>query len=338
MIYKEFVIAIQEYIEITLGITDVKIEEYLGTEQIPYLFQDQFYFYQMLLRQQRIILVWPKQHDMTIRQIRDSIEHMSLKDPVVICFEVLASYERRYLIEKKVSFIVPGNQMYLLDLGIDLREYFPRKKNTHLKSINPATQAMLLWFLMNNQYKNEWCPSEVASVLDYAGMTSTRACNELLEIGLFESFKVGRKNYLRLLDNHQNTWEKAKPYLKSPVKQKIWVKEKINLSQGQAYLAGITALSKMTMINSESETCYAITAQQWHDHKNLVRILPEEEPGAICYQIWTYETKMYQEKTTEKSIKNSQLVDVLSLWLSFQDSTDVRIQMVLDELGKDIKW
>jgi hypothetical protein len=47
---------------------------------------------------------------------------------------------------------------------------------------------------------------------------------------------------------------------------------------------------------------------------------------------------MYQEKTTEKNIKNSQLVDVLSLWLSFQDSTDVRIQMVLDELEKDIQW
>jgi len=92
------------------------------------------------------------------------------------------------------------------------------------------------------------------------------------------------------------------------------------------------------MINSESETCYAITAQQWHDHKNLVRILPEQEPGTICYQIWTYEPKMYQEKTTEKSIKNSQLVDVLSLWLSFQDSTDVRIQIVLDELERDIKW
>ena len=338
MIYKQFVIAIQEYIESTLGIPDVNIEEYLGTEQLPYVFQDQFYFYQMLLREQRIILAWPKQQDMTIKQLRASIEHMSLKDPIVMCFEVLASYERRYLIEKKVSFLVPGNQMYLLDLGIDLREYFPRKKKKHLKSINPATQAMLLRFLMNDQHKNEWCPSEVASELGYAGMTSTRACNELIEIGVFESFRIGRKNYLRLLDSHQKTWEKAKPYFKSPVKLEVWVTEKINLTQGQAYLAGITALSNITMINPEPETWYAITAQQWQAHKNLVRVLPEKEQGAICYQIWTYEPKMNPEKTSEKSLKNLQSVDVLSLWLSFRESEDVRIQIVLDEIEKGFEW
>jgi hypothetical protein len=50
MIYKEFFVAIQEYIESTLGIPDVKIEEYLGTEQLPYVFQDQFYFYQTPLK------------------------------------------------------------------------------------------------------------------------------------------------------------------------------------------------------------------------------------------------------------------------------------------------
>jgi hypothetical protein len=31
------------------------------------------------------------------------------------------------LIEQKVSFIVPGNQLYLPDLGLDLREYFRQR-------------------------------------------------------------------------------------------------------------------------------------------------------------------------------------------------------------------
>ena len=39
----------------------------------------------------------------------------------------LASYERKRLIEQKVPFMVPGNQLYLPDLGIDLREYFRQR-------------------------------------------------------------------------------------------------------------------------------------------------------------------------------------------------------------------
>ncbi|MCK7468892.1 MAG: hypothetical protein MZU91_12730 [Desulfosudis oleivorans] len=44
--------------------------------------------------------------------------------PVVYVTRTLASYERKRLIEQKVPFLVPGNQLYLPDLGIDLREYF----------------------------------------------------------------------------------------------------------------------------------------------------------------------------------------------------------------------
>ena len=44
--------------------------------------------------------------------------------PVVYVTEALASYERRHLIAKKVPFIVPGNQLYLPELGIDLRVPF----------------------------------------------------------------------------------------------------------------------------------------------------------------------------------------------------------------------
>lgn len=68
---------------------------------------------------------------------------------VVLCFESLASYERRYLIEQKISFLALGNQLYLVELGIDLREYFHRKKPAPIRALNPATQAMLLWFLQN---------------------------------------------------------------------------------------------------------------------------------------------------------------------------------------------
>ena len=41
--------------------------------------------------------------------------------PVLYATEALASFERERLIEQKVPFVVPGNQLYLPHLGVDLR-------------------------------------------------------------------------------------------------------------------------------------------------------------------------------------------------------------------------
>lgn len=40
--------------------------------------------------------------------------------PVVYVTTTLASYERKRLVQQKVPFIVPGNQLYLPELAIDL--------------------------------------------------------------------------------------------------------------------------------------------------------------------------------------------------------------------------
>jgi hypothetical protein len=64
--------------------------------------------------------------------------------PVVYVTGTLASYERKRLIEHKVAFLVPGNQLYLPDLGIDLREYFRRPPAAADTALSPATQAMLI--------------------------------------------------------------------------------------------------------------------------------------------------------------------------------------------------
>ncbi len=45
-------------------------------------------------------------------------------------------------IAQKVPFIVPGNQLYLPDLGLDLREYFRQRMtfwNTNQSNLRPAS-------------------------------------------------------------------------------------------------------------------------------------------------------------------------------------------------------
>ena len=326
--------SITRYLKDTLGIADLELTNYLKATQLPYLLQDQFEFLQMRLGKHCVILAIPKKN-LPIRQMRDALAHLHSDEPLLMCFESLASYERRYLIEQKISFLVPGNQLYLLDLGIDLREYFHRKKQAQVLALNPATQALLLWFLQNHQLTTEWAPSEAATTLKYTSMTASRASAELVALGLFEEFSRGRRKYLRANDSHEQIWQKAKPHLRSPVKQEVWTRDPVYLRSSEIYLAGISALSKVTMINSDQENCYALSPQSWQEVKGRIFALPEKEPGANCYQIWAYEPRMYREGSISLG---ETCVDSLSLWLSFRDSSDPRIELALSDLEEEFRW
>ena len=326
--------SIARYLTNTLGIADLELTDYSKATQLPYLLQDQFEFLQMKFANHFVTLAIPKKN-IPLRQMRDALGHLPSDQPLVMCFESLASYERRYLIEQKISFLVPGNQLYLLDLGIDLREYFHRKKRAPVGALNPATQAMLLWFLQNHQLATEWCPSQVAATLQYTSMTASRAVAELVELGLFEEFSLGRRKYLRASNSHEQIWQKAKPHLRSPVKQEIWTRDPVHLRPSENCLAGISALSKLTMINSDKETCYALSPQNWQELKLSITALPEKEPGASCYQIWAYEPRINREGSISSG---TPYVDTLSLWLSFRDNPDPRIELALSDLEKEFRW
>ena len=327
--------SIAHYLKNTLGIADLEMADYPRLAQMPYLLQDQFAFLQIKLAVHWVTLAIPK-NNLPLRQMRGALAQLSSNEPLVMCFDSLASYERRYLIEQKISFLVPGNQLYLLDLGIDLREYFHRKKQVPVRALNPATQAMLLWFLQNQPLTSEWSPSEVAVVLQYTSMTASRAVAELVELTLFEEFSRGRRKYLRSNDSHEQIWQKAKPYLRSPVKLTIWTHDPVHLYPSDIALAGMPALAKLSNINSNQETCYALSPQNWQKHKGRIVVLPEQEPGATCYQIWAYEPRMSRAEKSNSS--DMPCVDTLSLCLSFRDNNDPRIELALSDLEKEMRW
>ena len=324
---------ISQYLEVVLGAVAPKVEPCPHAGTLPYYFQNAFKFKQVELSGNLLILAihqdTPGQH---LREIRIQLARVQeiLQKPVIYCPLNLASYERRNLIEQKVPFIVPGNQMYLPDLGIDLREHFRHKQQKQSNLFTPSTQALIIWHLLNMPTQNEWAPSDIAVALGYTPMTSSRAIHELVDAHLAEEFSVGRKKYLRMLQSHEITWQNAKPFMRSPVKKKIWIIGNLKLYQSEIRLAGLSGLSERTLLADSSEKCYAITSQQWRDAmQEGVKEIPMPESNSIQLEIWAYSPAMES---------NSRTVDPLSLWLSLKNISDDRVQMALDELQENIKW
>lgn len=324
---------IDRYLKETLGTVASEVQPCANAALLPYYLQEAFAYGQMTLAKQPIVLVMKKPAvQQPLRDVRLQMTRIAeaLGLPVVYCLPTLASYERRNLIEQKVPFIVPGNQMYLPELGIDLREHFRQSSPQPRERFSPSTQALLIRHLINSQAQVEWFPAADVSALGYTPMTTSRAIRELVQAGLAEPMTAGRSKGLRMAQTRQAIWQKSLPLLRSPVKRSLWVRGLPLLASSDVRLAGLSGLSEQTMLAHPREPIVAMTAQQWQQAAEQgVQEVPGPETGACQLEVWTYSPALKAD---------TQTVDPLSLWLSLKDHSDDRVQMALSELLEQIQW
>lgn len=324
--------SVQAYLKETLGIAP-KTRPWPRVTRLPYFLQDAFEIRELNLLGRQVLLAIDRQPNTlglaSIRRQMDTLRHHAGLS-VVYVTGALASYERKRLIEQKVAFIVPGNQLYLPDLGIDLREYFRRSPDAPDGPLSPATQAMLIAVLLREPWHAEWQPAEVARTLGYSVMTLSRAVGELTATGIASLHTEGRARWLHMERTAAETWEQAKPKLRSPTKRRFWAKPTPDRSAPHVRLAGVSALARYSMLTELEWRTYAISPAQWKTTTLAgMAILPEHLPGACEWEVWHYSPAL---------VPNSDTVDPLSLTLSLQGNTDERILLALDELRERFPW
>lgn len=324
--------AVLAYLHETLGITP-EVRPWPDAAKLPYFLQDTFDVLELQLSDREILLAIHKHPNKVslanVRRQMDKLRHHAGL-PVVYVTAALASYERKRLIEQKVPFIVPGNQLYLPELGLDLREYFRERPGAHDAPLSPATQAMLMAVLLREPGRLEWRPADVARDLGYSAMTLSRAVKELTAGGVAAVHTRGRTRWLEMKHSAPATWEHAKPLLRSPIKRRFWAKPVATWSPPNVRLAGVSALARDSMIAEPEWPIYAISPALWRETKKAgVQSVPEHMPGACEWELWHYDPAIVPDRDT---------VDPLSLTLCLQASPDERIQLALDELKGRFPW
>jgi len=324
--------AVQHYLREVLGIDAPGVKPWARAGELPYFLQDAFQFTELQLLGQPVVLAEGRTgQKYSLSDVRTWLTQIAALagQPAVYVTDALASYERRRLIQLKVPFIVPGNQLYLPDLGLDLREYF-RRRAPAAQALSPSAQAMLIAALLNQPWEPEWQPSKAASALGYTPMTLSRAIKELTAAGLASVHAMGRTRLLRMQGAPEQVWEQARPVLRTPVRQTVWVAADSVPSTMQGRLAGLSALARHSMLAEPPWPVYAMTGADWRASTQAgVRQLPEPGSGVQEWQLWSYSPALLPDAAT---------VDPLSLTLSLQDSTDDRIQLALDELKGHLPW
>ncbi|RLC27120.1 MAG: hypothetical protein DRH21_00050 [Deltaproteobacteria bacterium] len=122
---KDLVNRLKRYLLDTLGIT-VTLSKPANVGSLPFFLQDIYDMFQVgLLNEEFIILASRNDSELTPATIHKHIDIVSkqLRMKAVFVHSIISSFNRKRLIEYRVPFVIPGNQMYLPDLGVDLREY-----------------------------------------------------------------------------------------------------------------------------------------------------------------------------------------------------------------------
>ena len=329
---------VAKYLHDILNIT-LSTQEWEQFTSLPYFLQDNYVYYLARIYGLELLLMVeagdeeysPAAVHKHMKQVRDRWH-----GEVIYVREQVSSFERKRLIEAGIPFIVPGNQLYLPMLALDLREYFrrPKQKNIHLFS--PATQVLALYWTYNSRgsvLEARRTPTEMAEVLGYSKMTMSRAFKEI-ETALDEANPADDSGLVQKYDlSGHEFWQQLQPYWRNPVKRRHYLLFP-SLAGSLEIRAGLTALATYSMLAEPRQEVYAMGQSEWKDLQQNpdVVLLDRPAPEAFEVEIWAYQPDLLT------NYGKGGTVDPLSLYLSLKENSDERVEIALEKLLGGIQW
>lgn len=319
----------ERYLKDTLAFS-AKAEPWKGVSELPFFMRELYDFGQIkLMNVPFLFMIAKDKQEPTPATIEKHQIQLAKKwgKEVIYLRPAISSYNRKRLIEHKIPFVVPGTQTYLPMLGIDLREHFKALREER-PTFSPGTQAAILYVLYNHT-QTAFAPSEIAKHLGYTPMTMTRAFEEIKSAGIGEHEARGKERFLHFADKGKKLWEKVLPYLKSPVKKRVYARA-LNVNK-PTIGAGLMALAHYSTLAEPKTPVYAITLNDWKLRKDQGRVsaLPMNDAGAMEIELWSYRPEMFAQKG---------VADRLSVFLSFKGNEDERVEAALETMMEGMAW
>lgn len=252
-----------------------------------------------------------------IRKLQDLVEKISGMIPV-FAFQHIASYNIQRLVAQKVNFIVPGKQIFIPSILMDL--CLPKANTNNIQPQIPAMAQCIVLYHIQVAALNGKTTQDIAELFGVSYPNINRAIKWLNDKAfiILEGAKTKR---IRFNNEGRKLWDKIEPMLVSPVERVVYTDERLD----NAFTTGVNALSKYSMLNPDREKSYAIgkenylTAQQ-KTHKEF---------GGISIEVWKYNPSL---------LTHTDIVDKLSLYLSLRDNEDERVQIELDNMINEMIW
>ena len=320
--------SLEEYLRETLH-TPARLERWRGEAALPAYLKGQYDFFDGTVGDAHILFLQSTEEPLPSaakKHARALQQHWL--GPVAFAFERITPRTRRRLVSEGLSFVVPGNQVYLPVLGVNLRERYQTRAQT-TDRLRPSAQVLFLRALAQHSPSAN-TPSGMARQLGYTAMAMGQALNQLEHAGLVRVRKAGRERLFELAGDPAALWLQAQPVLASPVSRRRYLvgvaaPTSIGLACGLSALAGYSAVAEPHV------PAVALAREQ---AKGLLggrgdRELPGADEADLEIEVWAYKPTLLSDGPT---------VDRLSLYLSLREDTDERVRSGLDEMMRGVAW
>ena len=325
--------AISKYLEEYFGLmTKILPLSKKDLAQLPLYLKGSYVLYTGSIVEQNVI--WAKLKSdvhFTPDQIKKQGQQLQqfLGLPIVFVFDEIESWERKRIIERRISFVQPFRQVYipefLLQLN-DTKQSSENKAESSFKYLTPPAQCVLLYHL--EVASLEKLPfKEIAKKVQYSTMTVSRIIQELHRFEIIEIEGVKEKS-IRFKSLGKELWRNILPILSSPIRE-VWFTDQI-LNNNDFRIGGDSALSNFTMLSESNRKTYVIGKDEFRSMKTLGTLRGlDKKYGDNRIEVWLYNPAILSEN------KN---VDKLSLYLSMKQEEDERVKGALEDLINEIQW
>jgi phosphoribosylformylglycinamidine (FGAM) synthase PurS component len=305
-----------------------------GLGNLPVYINATYVFMQGSLYQRNVVFAIPKDLD-SLSILQTEKQFSLLKGNlglIVLCMPQIATYNRKRLIEKGVNFIVPGKQLFLPDLLIDLRES-DLGENIRRKApaLLPSAQFLVIYHLIHKEKKWRLEGQPFKAIAEKTGYTATAITKAIDNLKYEEIVDVSgeKEKYIRFRLERSELWHDllGRKLFINPVLKKVYMDEKPH--KPFMLMAGASALPEYSDMNPSRQVNYATDRTTFYELQESGRLVNlNEQEGKFGLEVWKYDPlKLVGELPIDKPV-----VDPLSLYLSLQGHTDERIEMALDQI------
>lgn len=311
-------------------ILEPQVARWTGEKTLPLFLRELYAFYRTrLLDADTLLMVEKDAEEKTPATLAKHMQKVREKwtGDLVFVNEAVTSLARKRMIEQGIPFVIPGNQMYLPMLGVDLREHF-RKINIARNAFSPSTQVLILDALYHPRNDAD-TPTASAKRFGYSTMTMTRAFDELDQAGLGKHTVSGKERRISFPERPKELWESALPFLKSPVKKTTYIGS--HLPTGNRLKSGLSALAEYSHLSQPETRMYAVEFEEFRRIQKTQIQVSTRSPGPdlMGIELWSYPPSRFGGKG---------IADPLSVYLSLKEDQDERVQSALNGLLKGMNW
>jgi DNA-binding MarR family transcriptional regulator len=325
---KSFTEVLERYLGATLHARiDVTCHDHTG--HLPSFLVQRYKICQSRIGGRHCVFLIAEQDMATPSEIAKHVNLVRKEEDAIVIFVIpaMSVHNRNRLIKHGIPFIVPGNQLYIPELAMDLREHFRANRIRRTEGLSPVAQAVLFHSILKS-HQHATTPTQLSEHLHYSPMSIGRAFDDLTAAGFAKSTKLGKERHIEFKEERRDLFDKALPHLRSPVQARKFVRD--GHMAFPLKKAGESALAVLTELSWPLTPIYAVASRDWKivsERCGFIETVRNE--AELIIETWTYDPRIFAHEET---------VDPLSLHVQFHKHEDPRIQIAADELLGIIKW